>query len=137
MLSELLYADDLVLMSETMEGPGNKFLKWMEALESNGLKVNLGKIKVMVCGNITKDDVSKSKVDPCGACSLIVKANSDLCLQCGKWIHGRYVRVKRMTPKIARNFTCRKCEGNIGEAVEQEKTLCNEVETVRGIYISW
>ena len=30
-----------------------------------------------------------------------------------------------------RNFTCRKCEGNIGEAVEQEERLCNEVETER------
>ena len=29
-----------------------------------------------------------------------------------------------------RNFTCRKCEGNIGEAVEQEEKLCDEVETV-------
>ena len=27
-LSELLYADDLVLMSETIEGPKNKFLNW-------------------------------------------------------------------------------------------------------------
>ena len=29
-LSELLYADDLVLMSETIEGLRNKFLKWKE-----------------------------------------------------------------------------------------------------------
>ena len=28
-------------------------------------------------------------------------------------------------------FSCRKCEGNIGEAVEQEVKLCDEVETVR------
>ena len=27
-LGELLYADDLVLMSETIEGLGNKFLEW-------------------------------------------------------------------------------------------------------------
>ena len=29
------------------------------------------------------------------------------------------------------NLTQRKCEGNIGEAVEQEEKLCNEVETVK------
>ena len=29
-------------------------------------------------------------------------------------------------------FDCRKCYGNIGEAVEQEETLCNEVEAVSG-----
>ena len=28
------------------------------------------------------------------------------------------------------SFACRICEGNIGEAVEQEVKLCNEVETV-------
>ena len=30
-LSELLFADDLVLMSQTIEGLENKFLKWMKA----------------------------------------------------------------------------------------------------------
>ena len=39
--SELLYADDLVLMSETIEGLRNKFIKWKETFESKGLKVNL------------------------------------------------------------------------------------------------
>ena len=37
-----------------------------------------------------------------------------------------------MTPKISINLTCRKCEGNIGEGVEQEDRLCHEVETVKG-----
>ena len=35
-----------------------------------------------------------------------------------------------VTQKFSRNLTCRKCEGNIGEAVEQEETLSVEVETV-------
>ena len=33
-LSELLYADDLVMMSETIEGLRDKFLKWKEALRA-------------------------------------------------------------------------------------------------------
>ena len=41
-------------------------------------------MKVMVCGGITKDGMYKSKVDPCGVCSLRVKANSAIRLQCGK-----------------------------------------------------
>ena len=36
-----------------------------------------------------------------------------------------------MTPTFSRSFTCRKCVGNIVEAVEQEDKLCDEVETVR------
>ena len=39
-LGELLYADDLDLMSETIEGHRNKFLKWKEAFESKGFKIN-------------------------------------------------------------------------------------------------
>ena len=74
--------------------------------------------------------MSQSKVDTCGVCSLTVMANSVLCVQCDKWIHCRCAGVKRVTPKFSRNFTCRKCEGNIGEAVEQEVKLCDEVETV-------
>ena len=33
--------------------------------------------------------------------------------------------------ELSRNLTCRKCEGNIGEVVQQEEKLCDEVETVR------
>ena len=130
-LSELLYADDLVLMSETMEGVMNMFLKWKVASKGKGLTANLGKTMVMISGGITKDGMSKSKVDQCGDGSLRVTANSVLCVQCGKWIHGRRAGVKRVTPKFSRNHICRKCEGNIGEVVEQEERLCDEVETVQ------
>ena len=60
-LSELLYADDLVLMSETIEGLWNKFLKWKEAFERKGLKVSLYKTKVMVSGGITRMACPKAK----------------------------------------------------------------------------
>ena len=76
-LSELLYADDLVLMSETIKGLWNKFLKWMEAFQSNGLKAE--KTKAMVSSGITHNGLSKSNVDPCGVCSLRVKANTVSC----------------------------------------------------------
>ena len=47
-MSEMLYEDDLVLTSETMEGLREKFWKWKAAFESKGLKVNLRKSKVVV-----------------------------------------------------------------------------------------
>ena len=53
----------------------------------------------MVSGGITKDGMSKSKVDSCGVSSLRVKANTALCVQCGKWINSRCAGVKRVTPK--------------------------------------
>ena len=81
----------------------------------------------MVSSDISQDCLSKGKVDSCVVCSLRVKAYSVLC---GKWIHGRCARLKRVTPKFARNFSCTRCEGNIGEAVEHEEKSCDEVETV-------
>ena len=36
-----------------------------------------------------------------------------------------------MTSKSSRNITCRKCEGNIGEAAEPEENLCDKVEAGR------
>ena len=95
---ELLRTNDLVQMSRTIEGRKNKFIKWKEAFQSKCLKVNLGKTRVMVNGGITKDGMSKSKVDPCGVCSLRVKTISVLCLYCGKWIHGRCAGVKLVNP---------------------------------------
>ena len=61
-LSELLYAGELVLMSETMEGLRNKLLKWNDAFENKGLKDSLGKTKVMVSGGITKMACLKAKL---------------------------------------------------------------------------
>ena len=63
------------------------------------LKLTLGKTKVMVNGDITKDGMSKCKVDPCEVYSWRVKANSAMCIQCGKWIHGRCAGLKMVTPK--------------------------------------
>ena len=47
-----------------------------------------------MCSRITNDGMSESKVDPCGVCSLRVKVNSLLCLQCAKLIHGKCAGVK-------------------------------------------
>ena len=51
--------------------------------------------KAMVSGRITKDGMSKSKVDPCGVCSLRAKANPVLHEQYGKRLHSRCAGEKR------------------------------------------
>ena len=52
-LYELLYADDLVLMAETIEELEAKFIRWKAAFEGKGLKINLGKTKVMENGGVS------------------------------------------------------------------------------------
>ena len=49
-LSEMLYADGLISISENIEGLCNKCEKLNEAFESRGSNVDLRKTKVMVSG---------------------------------------------------------------------------------------
>ena len=130
LISEMLYADDLVLMSESMEGLREKFWKWREAFESKGLKVNLGKTKVVVSG--AEGEVTVSKVDPCGICEKRVMENSVLWVKCRKWIHGRGVKVKRVTLRLGRDFVCGRCKKEADEFMDSVEELCEEVQTVRG-----
>ena len=44
--SELLYADDLVIMASTMEQLGSRVADWGASMLGKGLKVNAGKSKV-------------------------------------------------------------------------------------------
>ena len=39
--------------------------------------------------------------------------------------------MKRVTAKFSTNVVCKKCDGNIGEAMEQVDKLYDEVDTVR------
>ena len=47
---ELLYADDLVISARTEEGLKMKLNKWKTEMEAKGLRVNMGKTKIMVSG---------------------------------------------------------------------------------------
>ena len=61
-VNELLYADDFVFMSETMEDVKERFWKWKDAMESKGLKAFTKKTKVIVSG--PEGELFKSKIDP-------------------------------------------------------------------------
>ena len=120
LMKEVLYAVDLVLVSETMEGLKEGFLKWRSALESKRLKLNLKKTKVMLCGS--EGEVIRSRIDLCGICGKKVTLNLVLCKECDQWINGRCSKLKKVTSKAARFFVCIKCDkatNDTGE-VQQE-----------------
>ena len=48
---ELLYADDLELIAESMDGLKVQMKKWKDCMEAKGLRVNIEKTKVMASGN--------------------------------------------------------------------------------------
>ena len=83
---EMLYADDIALAAETPEEVMRKYRMWKSALESKGLRVNVGKTKGM--GDFPS--VTRiAAVDPCGVCGTRVGRNSIMCTLCRKWVHGR------------------------------------------------
>ena len=84
MLSELVYADNLVLLSESIEELRSELRKLKKTFEGKGVIANLGNTNVIVSGGITKDGLSKDKVYQCGIYSLSVKVNLVLCVQCYK-----------------------------------------------------
>ena len=47
---EDLYANDLVIIAESLEECVRMLLTWKEAMEKKGLRVNAGKTKIMICG---------------------------------------------------------------------------------------
>ena len=81
--SELLYADDLVIMAPTMEQLGRRVTDWRDNLLGKGLKVYAGKSKVMVGSSGGKMIVNSGKW-PCGICGKGVQANSVQCTVCTK-----------------------------------------------------
>ena len=128
LMNGILYADDLVLMSKSMENLKEKFLKWEEVFESKGLKVNLKKIKVIVSGS--KGEVLKSKVDPC---AKRVMANSMIGTKCGKWVHGKCAKMKRVTSTLVKGFVCELCINTTEGIVEpgEEISFFKKVEFVK------
>src|SRR5664279_4109354 len=85
---ELLYADDLVLLADSMEELIEKFRRWRDGMEEKGLRVNLGKTKVMKCCEGAGQRERSGKF-PCGVCGKGVGTNSIQCTSCMSWIHNK------------------------------------------------
>src|SRR5881398_506727 len=103
---ELLYADDLVLMAESRLELEERLTEWMTRLKEKGLRVNIGKTKVMNC-RVGVGQVENSDRYPCGICRKGVGRNSvRFCTSCKKWIHKRCSGVVGRLAKVG-DFKCR------------------------------
>ena len=85
-------------------------------MEDKGLKVNVGKTKMMVSG--TEGEIVLSKIDSCEICGKRVRSNAVCCTQCTKWIHGRCTKMKKVTCGSARHLVCRRCT-DVGDGTEE------------------
>ena len=73
---ELLYADDLMISAEYMEELLVKLKTWKTEMEKKGLRVNMGKTKIMVSGMDLDLLIWKSGKVPCGVCQKEVGSNA-------------------------------------------------------------
>ena len=83
---ELVYADDLVIIAETIEELTQKLEVWRVNLENKGLRVNMKKTKIMFSG-VNKNTLIDTGVWPCGVCRSGVGRNSIFCSGCKHWVH--------------------------------------------------
>ena len=106
---ELLYADDLMISAESMEELLVKLKTWKTEMEKKGLRVNMGKTKIIVSG-MDLDLLKKSGKEPFGLCHNGVGSNAFFCGGCLCWIHKRCSGIKgplRPDP----DFRCARCLG--------------------------
>ena len=75
-------------MAESKELLMEKLRKWKTGMEEKGLRVNMGKTKVMRC-QVDAGQVVKTGKYPCGVCRKGVGSNSIQCTSCCAWIHRR------------------------------------------------
>ena len=64
-------------------------------MESNGLKVNMEKTKLMVTGK-SRHRIQSGRW-PCNYCGKGVGVNSILCVECKKWCHQRCSGLKKVS----------------------------------------
>ena len=77
---ELFYADDMVLLTESRELLKGKIRIWKEGLESKGLRVNVGKTKVMRCHVSASLQLGSGHIfHLCGICGNGVSRDSIHC----------------------------------------------------------
>ncbi|KAK3868503.1 hypothetical protein Pcinc_026104 [Petrolisthes cinctipes] len=137
----MLYAEDLALTCETMEGLLVKLKTLRKALESKGLRVNVTKTKVMISGCNVGKPPEKGKF-PCSVCGKGVGSNSIFCGTCKHWVHKKCIGITGRL-KDDKRFMCKRCkkmavadDSDIekvyldGEAIEVVEKFCYLGDTI-------
>ena len=104
---ELLYADDLAVMADSLEECIARLKVWKEGMERKGLRVNMKKTKLMVSG-LGLDLLRNSGAFPCAVCRSGVGVNSIQCLQCMYWVHKKCSGVRGRLAEDP-DYACPRC----------------------------
>ena len=104
---ELLYADDLAVIADSLEECITKLTTWKDGMEGRGLRVNMKKTKLMVSGP-GLDLLRDSGAYPCAVCRKGVGANSIKCSSCKLWVHKKCCRIKSRLADDP-DYVCPRC----------------------------
>ena len=102
------YANDLVIITESLEECVRRLLTWKEAMEEKGLTVNAGKTKIIIYG-MGLDLLQSSGEFPCAVCRTGVGSNSIFCTGCKHWVHKKCSELKSLTEDP--DYRCTWCQG--------------------------
>ena len=108
---ELLFADDLVIVADSLEKCVAKVKAWKEGLESKGLRVNMKKTMFMASGP-KLDVLRESGKYPCAVCLTGVGNASISCTACNKWVHKRCSGRTVLFVDSANPYVCPRCKGD-------------------------
>ena len=123
---ELLYADDLVIMADTLPELKMKLSSWKEAMEKKRLRINMAKTKILI-----SDHDLEAKSDPvkwpCSVCRKGVGKNSIYCMGCKHWVHKRCSGIKgRLVDNPS--YRCSSClrTNNVETHIPSKIVVCDE-----------
>ena len=100
---EDLYADDLVIIAESLEECVRRLLTWKETMEKKGLRVNARKTKIMICGT-GLDLLQSSGKFPCA-----IYRTGIFCNGCKHWVHKKCSGLKCLTKDP--DYRSTRCQG--------------------------
>ena len=104
-----MYADDLMVSAQSIDKLLAKLKTWRSEMEKRGLRVNIGKTKLMVSGS-NLDVLRKSGKYPCGVCQEGVSRNAIQYGGCRQLVHKKCNGIKSsLTSDL--NFQCAHCLG--------------------------
>ncbi|XP_056010749.1 uncharacterized protein LOC130051843 [Ostrea edulis] len=112
---EDLYADDLVIITDSLDECVKRFLTWKKAMERKGLRVNAGETKIMICGT-GLDLLQDSGSFPCAVCRTGVGSNSIFCNGCKHWVHKKCSGLMRLS--VDPVFRCSRCRGTTARPLD-------------------
>ena len=108
-----------MISAESMEELLVKVQTWKTEMEKKGLRVNMGKTKIMESG-INLDVRKKSGKYPCGVCqSGVGSSNAIFCGGCKRWVYKKCSGIKGPLPPDP-EFRCARCLGTARAIDERE-----------------